>query len=184
MASTAVARSAGQSTACGGSDGRTAVLLGDGGGDRRTPDLPVAPITTEKRLRSAGANRVDRRSIMHLRPRGRTGRCAAILTAGGRRPTRAPTPEPAQDTERRSLRRGRARPREEESVQMKRTGAVLASVAAAALALTACGSKPSDSGSSASGSSGSSGSGTFKACMVLDTGGVDDHSFNQSSYAG
>jgi basic membrane protein A len=66
---------------------------------------------------------------------------------------------------------------------MKRTGAVLASVAAVALALTACGSKPSSSGSSASGSSGS-GSGSFKACMVLDTGGVDDHSFNQSSYAG
>jgi basic membrane protein A len=69
------------------------------------------------------------------------------------------------------------------SVQMKRTGAVLTSVAAVALALTACGSKPSDSGSSASGS-GSSGSGSFKACMVLDTGGIDDHSFNQSSYAG
>ena len=32
---------------------------------------------------------------------------------------------------------------------------------------------------------GSSGSGTpFSACMVLDTGGVDDHSFNESSYAG
>jgi basic membrane protein A len=69
-------------------------------------------------------------------------------------------------------------------VQMKRTGAVLASVAAVAVALTACGSKPSSSGSSASGSSGSSGSASFKACMVLDTGGIDDHSFNQSSYAG
>ncbi len=65
---------------------------------------------------------------------------------------------------------------------MKRTGAVLASVAAAALVLSACGSKPSSSSSSASGSGGSSGS--FKACMVLDTGGIDDHSFNQSSYAG
>src|SRR3954453_9217907 len=115
MASTAAARSAGQSTACGVSDGRTAVLLGDGGGGPRAPDLPVAPITTEKRLRSAGANRVDRRSIMHLRPRGRTGRCAAILTAGGRPATRAPPAEPAQDTERQYLRRGRTRPREEES---------------------------------------------------------------------
>jgi basic membrane protein A len=63
-------------------------------------------------------------------------------------------------------------------VRMKRTGAVLASVAAVAVALTACGSKPADSGGSASGS------GSFNACMVLDTGGIDDHSFNQSSYAG
>jgi basic membrane protein A len=65
------------------------------------------------------------------------------------------------------------------SVQMKRTATVLTSVAAVAVALTACGSKPSSSGSDASG-----GSGSFKACMVLDTGGVDDHSFNESSYAG
>ncbi|MCU1613360.1 MAG: basic rane lipoprotein [Frankiales bacterium] len=69
-------------------------------------------------------------------------------------------------------------------MRMKRTGAVLTSVAAVALVLTACGSKPSSSGSSASGSSSGSGSGSFKACMVLDTGGIDDHSFNQSSYAG
>jgi basic membrane protein A len=66
---------------------------------------------------------------------------------------------------------------------MKRTGAVLSGVAVAALVLTACGSKPSSSGGSASGGSGS-GSGSFKACMVLDTGGIDDHSFNESSYAG
>ena len=72
------------------------------------------------------------------------------------------------------------------SVQMKRTGVVLTTVAAVALTLTACGSKPSSSGTSASGSSGSSSASgaAFKACMVLDTGGVDDHSFNQSSYAG
>jgi basic membrane protein A len=69
---------------------------------------------------------------------------------------------------------------------MKRTGAVLAGAAAVALAMTACGSKPSSSGSGASGSgsSAASGSGSFTACMVLDTGGIDDHSFNQSSYAG
>jgi basic membrane protein A and related proteins len=65
---------------------------------------------------------------------------------------------------------------------MKRAGAVLSSAAAVALALTACGSKPSDS--TASGSSASGGAGEFKACMVLDTGGIDDHSFNESSYAG
>ena len=68
-------------------------------------------------------------------------------------------------------------------MQMKRTGAVLSSAAAIALVLTACGSKPSSSGSSASGSGSASGA-AFKACMVLDTGGIDDHSFNESSYAG
>jgi basic membrane protein A and related proteins len=66
---------------------------------------------------------------------------------------------------------------------MKRTGAVLSSAAAIALVLTACGSKPSSSGGSASGSGSASGA-SFKACMVLDTGGIDDHSFNESSYAG
>jgi basic membrane protein A len=72
------------------------------------------------------------------------------------------------------------------SVQMKRAGVVLTSAATVALALTACGSKPADSGGSASGGSSSSGGGSasFTACMVLDTGGVDDHSFNESSYAG
>ena len=61
---------------------------------------------------------------------------------------------------------------------------MLSSVAVAALVLTACGSKPSSSNNTASGGSSSSGSASFKACMVLDTGGIDDHSFNQSSYAG
>jgi basic membrane protein A len=68
---------------------------------------------------------------------------------------------------------------------MKRAGVVLTSAATVALALTACGSKPAASGgSSASGGGSSSGSASFTACMVLDTGGVDDHSFNESSYAG
>ena len=61
-------------------------------------------------------------------------------------------------------------------------------VALVGLAATACGSKPTTSGASASGGSASqsaSASGkAFKACMVLDTGGVDDRSFNQSSWAG
>jgi basic membrane protein A len=52
------------------------------------------------------------------------------------------------------------------------TGAVL-------LVASACGSKPSDK------SDGSSSSGKkVTTCMVLDTGGVDDHSFNESSYDG
>jgi basic membrane protein A len=81
-------------------------------------------------------------------------------------------------------------------------------VAVVALALSACGSKSngggnsgstpppapatssSETSSSAPASSGpastssSGGGGALTACMVLDTGGVDDKSFNQSSWAG
>ncbi len=53
--------------------------------------------------------------------------------------------------------------------------------AASALVLAACGSKPADS---TSGSGATPGGAEFTACMVLDTGGVDDKSFNQSSWAG
>jgi basic membrane protein A len=60
--------------------------------------------------------------------------------------------------------------------------APVAAVGIAALLLSSCGSRPDDTaGSSASASGGGD---AFKACMVLDTGGVDDRSFNQSSYAG
>jgi len=70
--------------------------------------------------------------------------------------------------------------------------AAAAGALALALAVTACGSKPvSDAagGSSspaggASGASGSAAGGGFKACMVTDTGGLDDHSFNAESWAG
>ncbi len=84
-----------------------------------------------------------------------------------------------------------------------RTSAVIAGVAAVTLALSACGSKSNGGGNTAantgpsqpaggnsssatsSSSSTTAGSGkTINACMVLDTGGVDDKSFNQSSYAG
>ncbi|MBB2902288.1 basic membrane protein A [Kineococcus radiotolerans] len=59
--------------------------------------------------------------------------------------------------------------------------APVAAVGAAALLLASCGSRPDDTAGSAGGSGGGD---AFKACMVLDTGGVDDRSFNQSSYAG
>jgi basic membrane protein A len=84
-----------------------------------------------------------------------------------------------------------------------RTSAAIAGVAAVALALSACGSKGGGTKSSAntqpaggsssvtssaapssSGSSTVAGTGSLTACMVLDTGGVDDKSFNQSSWAG
>ncbi|MGI4894830.1 MAG: BMP family lipoprotein [Janthinobacterium lividum] len=62
-----------------------------------------------------------------------------------------------------------------------------AAVGVAALLLTSCGSRPDDTatpGGSASSGSASASSDAFAACMVLDTGGVDDRSFNQSAYAG
>ena len=71
---------------------------------------------------------------------------------------------------------------------MKGTVRVLALAAVASVALTACGSK-----SEATGGAGASGSGSasasaggqaLNACMVLDTGGVDDRSFNQSAWQG
>ena len=73
-------------------------------------------------------------------------------------------------------------------------------MAAIALVMTGCGSKSNgNSGNSSTGGSSTSGTAssstaaggsstssakTIKACMVLDTGGVDDKSFNQSSWAG
>jgi basic membrane protein A and related proteins len=61
----------------------------------------------------------------------------------------------------------------------------------ACVALTACGSKPATSsgtsssgGASASASGGAAAGTGFKACMVLDVGGVDDRSFNESSWKG
>jgi basic membrane protein A len=56
---------------------------------------------------------------------------------------------------------------------------IVAAVGAVALLAAGCGSKPADK----TGNTGSSGN-SLTACMVLDTGGVDDHSFNQSSWAG
>ena len=75
---------------------------------------------------------------------------------------------------------------------MKGTVRVLALTAAACVALTACGSKPAtsssgttSSGGASAGASGGAGGGSgLKACMVLDVGGVDDRSFNESSWKG
>jgi basic membrane protein A and related proteins len=60
------------------------------------------------------------------------------------------------------------------------TRAVIAFSAIALLA-AACGSPSSSSPSS---NSGTSASGKFLGCMVTDTGGIDDKSFNQSSWEG
>ena len=55
----------------------------------------------------------------------------------------------------------------------------VATVGAAAVLLTGCGAAPSTSGSSAS-----STKSDYTACMVSDSGGFDDKSFNQSGYEG
>src|SRR5262249_3867484 len=77
--------------------------------------------------------------------------------------------------------------------------AMTAGVAALALLLGACGSKSKGSDNTgANGGNTSAGSGSattsaggggggaanFKACMVTDTGGIDDKSFNASAWAG
>jgi basic membrane protein A len=60
--------------------------------------------------------------------------------------------------------------------------AAVAGVAALGLVLAACGTKPA---ASAGGSSTApAASSSFKACMVTDTGGIDDRSFNQSAWSG
>jgi basic membrane protein A and related proteins len=58
---------------------------------------------------------------------------------------------------------------------------IVALVAAGGLALAAAAcSKPTDE----PGTGTSAGAAAYKACMVTDTGGIDDHSFNASSWAG
>jgi basic membrane protein A len=80
--------------------------------------------------------------------------------------------------------------------------AITAGAAALALLLGACGSKSKDNNTGGGGSSGGGGStsapnsggssssgggggnANFKSCMVTDTGGIDDKSFNASAWAG
>ena len=71
---------------------------------------------------------------------------------------------------------------------MRGTVRLAAGLSVVALLAAACGSSGSSSSASpsaaASSSSSASSSGKFLACMVTDTGGINDKSFNQSSYAG
>ncbi len=63
-------------------------------------------------------------------------------------------------------------------------------ISAAVLTLSACAEAPgtgtgtSAAPSASTGASASTGTGDFKACMVSDSGGFDDKSFNQTSYKG
>lgn len=66
---------------------------------------------------------------------------------------------------------------------MRRTVRALAALAVVALAASACGSKPNDSSNASDNASGGGGD-AFKACMVTDTGGIDDRSFNASAWKG
>lgn len=61
---------------------------------------------------------------------------------------------------------------------MKKYVRGLAIVSVLTLAVAACGSKPAED------TAGGSANKDFKACMVSDSGGFDDKSFNQTSYAG
>ncbi|CAA9386798.1 MAG: ABC transporter, substrate-binding protein (cluster 11, riboflavin/purine nucleoside/unknown) [uncultured Nocardioides sp.] len=76
---------------------------------------------------------------------------------------------------------------------MKKTARIAAVAAIAALSLSACGERPSDepadTGSASESPSESESSPAaeeidFKACMVSDSGGFDDKSFNQTSHDG
>ena len=61
---------------------------------------------------------------------------------------------------------------------------MVAILAAGGLALTAaaCGAAPDETPSGSSSSA--AGGAPYKACMVTDTGGIDDRSFNASAWAG
>lgn len=66
----------------------------------------------------------------------------------------------------------------------KQTIAVVAAIASIALVASACGSKPKKDNGTGTGTGTAATGKSLNACMVLDTGGIDDHSFNESSYAG
>ena len=69
---------------------------------------------------------------------------------------------------------------------MRRTLTTFAAVSIMALVAAGCGSSntpPSSGGTSTTGT-GAAAAGKFLGCMVTDTGGIDDKSFNQSSWQG
>ncbi|MCG7308202.1 BMP family protein [Brachybacterium sp. ACRRE] len=66
---------------------------------------------------------------------------------------------------------------------MKNLSRSLALLGVSALALAACGSAPEEASSGSDGG-GTAASSDFKACMVSDSGGFEDKSFNESGYNG
>ena len=70
-----------------------------------------------------------------------------------------------------------------QEVFVRRTVPAIAALSALALLAAACGSNTSGpSGSSSSSASSSAAAASFKGCMVTDTGGIDDRSFNESAW--
>ena len=74
---------------------------------------------------------------------------------------------------------------------MKKTARIAAAVSIAALALAGCGERPTDEADDTNSPSAAESSSAapaesidFKACMVSDSGGFDDKSFNQTSHDG
>jgi basic membrane protein A and related proteins len=73
----------------------------------------------------------------------------------------------------------------DQEVFVRRTVPAIAAFGALALLAAACGSSTSGpSGSSSSSASSSAAAASFKGCMVTDTGGIDDRSFNSSAWSG
>lgn len=58
-----------------------------------------------------------------------------------------------------------------------RLGPVVSAVAVGGIVLAGCGEAPDEDGDAGAG-------GEYRACMVTDTGGIDDRSFNESAWAG
>jgi basic membrane protein A and related proteins len=94
-----------------------------------------------------------------------------------------PSPAAAERRGRRPV--GAAQAAQEKEVTVRQTVRMAAAIGVVTLLAAACGSSktPSSGGSPSSSSSGAAAA-TFKACMVTDTGGIDDRSFNASSWQG
>src|SRR3954454_5141545 len=80
-------------------------------------------------------------------------------------------------------------PREADEIQETRVNRIIRVAAlggALALALAACGSAPEDESTASSSSSATSeaGASDFKGCIVSDSGGFNDKSFNESGLNG
>ena len=67
---------------------------------------------------------------------------------------------------------------------MKSISRAIALTGAGILTLAACGAPPEESSSGGSDGGGAAASSDFKACMVSDSGGFDDKSFNESGFTG
>lgn len=67
---------------------------------------------------------------------------------------------------------------------MKNMARVVALIGALALVTGACGQRPDQGGGSSGGGGGGQATSDFRACMVTDSGGIDDRSFNAVTWDG